>query len=760
MNNKYTNTFRLQQWWQPKAGNIFIIIFLASIITHLEFNKLVTYILPAIITIVGIGGFGHLINDFFDLESDKKTNKKNSLENKSNPQRILFISFSILLALAPWGFLPIDHFSIYLLTTEFVMLLLYAIPPFRFKTKGLLALVTDSLYAHVIPSILSFHTFVLISNQKVELAFYIIISIWQFFIGIHNILIHQLEDFENDTRSQINTFTTVKGKETTRGFLLRYIFPLHIISFVVFVIFIASSNNWYYVIVPLLYVLIYFYNIFKGKSFFYYLRSVNASDLQNINIHYHKFLLLWHVIILIVFLDVQYVALLLGIAVLFNFSLIKWLYFNSIYQLIKVTKNLIGTILNYSIYYFRRLVLFQNPEKARREYHAGYALKLADESIRKKSIHIAIANKNLTKYTETFIDSRRQKLAYFIHTIYGDSIPGNSDRKENLISSNESYRKYLNWKTSFFDLEETHFSKTAFKNYLLDNNIQLVLAEFGTTGVEIFELCKEIKVPLIVTFYGYDAFHKEVLDKHLTAYLEMFDYCSKIICVSKDIQKQLITLGADTAKTKYLPCTFFPDNFEYKDHSKNKNIFLAIGRFAETKSPHLTILAFNEVLKDIPDAQLVMIGKDGGGELFEACHILVKALKIEAKVDFKGILTPIEVKAEMDQAKVFVQHSLTTPMMGDKEGTPVAIMEAMANGLAIVATKHAGIQEIIEHGKTGVLVEEYDYLAMAGEMKRICLDTKLIKLLGENASKSIRSNPLISENIQILAELIEKYRLK
>ena len=55
-----------------------------------------------------------------------------------------------------------------------------------------------------------------------------------------------------------------------------------------------------------------------------------------------------------------------------------------------------------------------------------------------------------------------------------------------------------------------------------------------------------------------------------------------------------------------------------------------------------------------------------------------------------------EVREAMLSATVLVQHSVTTPITGDKEGTPVGIMEAMLLGLPIVATKHAGIAEMIE----------------------------------------------------------------
>lgn len=240
----------------------------------------------------------------------------------------------------------------------------------------------------------------------------------------------------------------------------------------------------------------------------------------------------------------------------------------------------------------------------------------------------------------------------------------------------------------------------------------------------------------------------------------MFDYASKIICVSNDILKKLTSLGAPVHKLMYLPCAFDLKKFKYLDHSQNAPIFLSVGRFSETKSPHLTILAFNEVLKEIPNAQLIMIGKDGGGELFEACHILVRALQIEKSVIFKGICTPEEVLEQMNKARIFVQHSLTTPLNGDKEGTPVAIMEAMASGLPVISTLHAGIEELIVPGENGFLVAEYDFLNMAKMMIAVVKDDALVKQIGLNAATSILNNKLIIDNNEYLLKVVNEYILK
>ena len=150
-----------------------------------------------------------------------------------------------------------------------------------------------------------------------------------------------------------------------------------------------------------------------------------------------------------------------------------------------------------------------------------------------------------------------------------------------------------------------------------------------------------------------------------------------------------------------------------------------------------------------------MVGKGGGGELFEACVILVRALGLSDRVECKGVLSHEEVALEMRQARVFVQHSVTTPENGDMEGKPVAVMEAMASGLPVVTTRHSGLTELIEDDVTGVLVDEFDVAAMADAMIRLAQDDDLVRRIGRAASTAIHEDPLISRHVEILEGIID-----
>jgi colanic acid/amylovoran biosynthesis glycosyltransferase len=413
--------------------------------------------------------------------------------------------------------------------------------------------------------------------------------------------------------------------------------------------------------------------------------------------------------------------------------------------------------INYTIYYFRRIFLFQTKKEAMREHYDGHILAQNDLIKKNKLTNIILANQNANKYTETFVQKHLKELPFYIHFLYGE-LPTFHVKKGNIVFKNNKakfYTQYIN--TYFKNYYENRIVKKL-TNFIKKEKVKLILCEFGPTGLFFTPIASSNKIPLVCIFHGHDAWNKKILAEY--NYSTLFLEATVIIGVSKEICLQLENLGCAKEKISYLPCGYNQQLFTYSNHSKNPNIFLTIGRFTETKSPHLTILAFNEVLKVIPDAELRMVGKDGGGELFEACHILVKALKIENSVHFLGIQTPEQVAQEMQNARVFAQHSLTTPLMGDKEGTPVAIMEAMASGLPIVATKHAGIQEIIENGVSGILVEEYDYMTMANEMIRVCNSNKLVEQLGKSATNTIQNNLLIQDNSRILEDIIEKHRLK
>jgi glycosyltransferase involved in cell wall biosynthesis len=91
---------------------------------------------------------------------------------------------------------------------------------------------------------------------------------------------------------------------------------------------------------------------------------------------------------------------------------------------------------------------------------------------------------------------------------------------------------------------------------------------------------------------------------------------------------------------------------------------------------------------------------------------------------------------------------------GDSEGTPLAVIEAGASGLPIVATRHAGIKDVVIEGITGILVDEGDVEGMAEGMIQMARDPALAAQYGEKASQRVREEFEISKQLGKLGALL------
>jgi colanic acid/amylovoran biosynthesis glycosyltransferase len=269
----------------------------------------------------------------------------------------------------------------------------------------------------------------------------------------------------------------------------------------------------------------------------------------------------------------------------------------------------------------------------------------------------------------------------------------------------------------------------AFRRFSVD----AVLAEYGTTGVNVMEACRKLKIPLIVHFHGYDASVYEVLAKHAEDYPRMFGQAAAVVAVSREMERKLISLGAPAEKVHYNPYGIDCRQFHGAEPQNSAPLFLVVGRFVEKKAPQLTLRAFAEVHKAAPEARLRMIGT---GPLLDECRSLARDLKIDDAVTFLGAQPHIVVQEEMRRARAFVQHSVQASD-GDCEGTPVGIIEACASGLPVISTRHAGIMDVVTEGQTGFLTDEHDVQGMTQNMLRLIRDPELAGRMGRTARQRI-----------------------
>jgi glycosyltransferase involved in cell wall biosynthesis len=242
-----------------------------------------------------------------------------------------------------------------------------------------------------------------------------------------------------------------------------------------------------------------------------------------------------------------------------------------------------------------------------------------------------------------------------------------------------------------------------------------------------------------------------IVDEYFDKYQEMFEIAKFVIVVSNEMRNDIVRLGCPKEKIIHNPCG--PNNqfASVQPDYKKKNI-LSIGRFVPKKAPHIAILAFAEITDNHPDSRLTMIGD---GPMHNECITLSKDLGLDTKIDFPGALDRYEIIKIMNESSLFIQHSVQTDA-GDKEGSPVSIMEASLAGLPIVSTNHAGITESVVNEKTGFLVKENDITSFAEKINLLLDSDQLRTSMGKNARLHIQENFSLEDHLNKLKSVINR----
>lgn len=143
-----------------------------------------------------------------------------------------------------------------------------------------------------------------------------------------------------------------------------------------------------------------------------------------------------------------------------------------------------------------------------------------------------------------------------------------------------------------------------------------------------------------------------------------------------------------------------------------------VGALVAHKGQKFLLDAWPLVMRDVPDAHLVILGE---GELRRPLEHQVKELHLERAVRLPGFRD--DVLSLVRSADLFVMSSVT-------EGLGSAVLDAMALGLAVVGTRAGGIPEAVVDGETGLLVAPGDARALAAAIARLLKDPLLRERLG------------------------------
>jgi glycosyltransferase involved in cell wall biosynthesis len=161
---------------------------------------------------------------------------------------------------------------------------------------------------------------------------------------------------------------------------------------------------------------------------------------------------------------------------------------------------------------------------------------------------------------------------------------------------------------------------------------------------------------------------------------------------------------------------------------KSDPTILTVCKLIERKGVEYLIYAVKRLVSRYPKLKLRIIGD---GPKYTQLIRLVKELDIERNVEFMGKIPHYRLVEQYHDCDIFCLPSLSDPF-------PNVVLEAMACGKPVVATKVGGISEIITNGRDGVLVPPADVNSLRNALSKLIQDTEFRDEIGQQAVNTIR----------------------
>jgi colanic acid/amylovoran biosynthesis glycosyltransferase len=249
----------------------------------------------------------------------------------------------------------------------------------------------------------------------------------------------------------------------------------------------------------------------------------------------------------------------------------------------------------------------------------------------------------------------------------------------------------------------------AIGRYLKKQDADVVLGEYLDQFSDFVPMLDRMGMPYVVQAHGIDV-SASLRDPAMAERYQVYRSARAILTRCEFHRKRLISIGLPPEQIHVnaggvdIPAAIPARGSEAGSR------FLAVGRMVPQKAPIVLLESFRRAAEKNPDLTLDYIG---GGPLFPAAQQFVTACGLQDRVCLHGP-APEETKHRLlAECGVFVQHSALDTIDGNEEGLPAAIQEGMANGMAVVSTRHSGIPEAVLEGETGLLVDENDAEGMA-----------------------------------------------
>lgn len=385
---------------------------------------------------------------------------------------------------------------------------------------------------------------------------------------------------------------------------------------------------------------------------------------------------------------------------------------------------------------------------------------------------VLIYRDQLLPYSETFIPAQGEAYETYQSFYVGSSRVPNAPQtlpRDRCLTLDQCKPAPSVWKTIY---KLIGYANKQWIQQIKAQSPQLIHAHFGLDGVLAMPLARQLNLPLVITFHGYYATTQPEPGNDGSNPLFWLDYVNKrgsffrqlyfrrqqqlfhtarcVIAVSEHIKQSLVAKGCPPDKIQVHYIGIDINKFQFSPWEQRQPKVLFVGRLVEKKGCEYLIRAMAQVQAVRPDVKLVVVGD---GPLRSPLETL--AAQVLKNYRFEGRQPSEVVRARMAEAQVLAAPSVTTNW-GETEGLPIVILEAMAKGLPVVSTYHAGIPEAIIQDDTGLLVNERDNNALSQAILKLLQKPELAQQLSDTGRQHIEAKFDLHQNAKMLEILYQQ----
>ena len=290
---------------------------------------------------------------------------------------------------------------------------------------------------------------------------------------------------------------------------------------------------------------------------------------------------------------------------------------------------------------------------------------------------------------------------------------------------------------------------------LTKTEARLLHIYFGQIAVHLLPLIRTWTNPSVVSFHGADVLVDMNKPAYRAATKDMLNKINLVLVRSESLRRAVVDLGCDEKKIEIMRTGIPIDDFPFHERSSPQNgewRFVQACRLIDKKGLAVALRAFASFLKRYPQAKFTIAGE---GPLLARLQQLTHELHIDNHVSFAGFVSQEQLREIFYASHVFLHPSEVGPD-GNQEGIPNSMLEAMATGLPVFATRHGGIPEAIEHGISGILVPEQDAAALGQALFDAAEDRQRLVEIARTGAEVVRQKFDLRAQAQRLEEIYLK----